>query len=134
MQIDLRSVALGRTNGTALISLSDDDHCRNRITTANSGNAQCEVRRFDSLMADDEQLSCVRLVKIDVEGFEMEVLTGMEGVLEKLKQAAFVIEITPQWLTENGSSASDLYRFMREHGWQRAAMFTLRSSDKTSVL
>jgi hypothetical protein len=53
---------------------------------------------------------------------------GMEGLLEKLSGAAFVIEITPEWLLENGSSAEELYDFLQRRGWM--ARGAIRSSDQ----
>jgi FkbM family methyltransferase len=93
--------------------------CDKPINDSNGGTSAvaCPVRRFDALLSPDE-LSRVRLVKIDVEGFEMNVLRGMEGALQHMQRAAFVIEVTPAWLERNGSSASDLYGFMTRNGWR----------------
>jgi FkbM family methyltransferase len=50
---------------------------------------RCE--RFDQLIGNDDLKSC-RLIKIDVEGFEQNVLKGMGALLEKFK-GNFVIEM-----------------------------------------
>jgi FkbM family methyltransferase len=118
--IDVRSIAVGRKDTKVILSLAHgDSHGKNRIssTSVNEG-VECVMRRMDSLLADDESLSDIALIKIDVEGYEMEVLAGMEGLLEDLSGAAFVIEITPQGLLETGSSAEELYDFLQRRGWK----------------
>jgi hypothetical protein len=62
------------------------------------------------------ELERARLVKIDVEGWEMEVLEGMKESLPLLRRAAIVVEVTPGWPETNGSSARELYRFLESAG------------------
>ena len=66
------------------------------------------------------ELKNVGLVKIDVEGFEYEVLQGMEDVLSSL-HCPVVIEITPSFLEKAGHSAKDIYDFFYVHGYHPTA-------------
>ncbi|NBD18241.1 MAG: hypothetical protein GVY04_19520 [Cyanobacteria bacterium] len=43
---------------------------------------------------DKEELKKVRCIKIDVEGDEISVLHGFEGVMNLLADATFIVEIT----------------------------------------
>ncbi|MBI5094605.1 MAG: FkbM family methyltransferase [Candidatus Hydrogenedentes bacterium] len=57
------------------------------------------------------------LVKVDTEGFEHHVLTGM-GALLKYSQLLVACEITDEWLAKAGSSAVALFSFMRDRGYR----------------
>jgi FkbM family methyltransferase len=59
----------------------------------------------------------VDALKIDVEGFEMFVLEGMEEMLAECKPAIF-IEVDDQNLRINNSSASQLLTWLSERGYQ----------------
>jgi len=55
----------------------------------------------------------VDLIKIDVEGYEFEVLRGMRETL--LRQRPEVLtEVSPHWLVESGCGVVDLYKMMDE--------------------
>ena len=53
----------------------------------------------------------IRLAKIDVEGFEMEVLRGMQNVLAT-SRPILVLEINTQMLHAQGTSPSEIVRFL----------------------
>ena len=50
----------------------------------------------------------IRLVKVDVEGYEVEALRGLDGILSVGAPVAIVVEISPHW------SAEDPTRFVEE--------------------
>lgn len=56
----------------------------------------------------------IDLVKIDVEGAECRVLSGMNRIIRRCKPD-FIIEISPAFLEEMGDSASLLYEMLIEH-------------------
>lgn len=56
----------------------------------------------------------VRLVKIDVEGFEVEVLNGLDRVLDAGKPLCLVVEISPEW---SPSSPAFLERLCDKQGF-----------------
>lgn len=62
-------------------------------------------------------LEDVRVCKIDVEGFEMSVLRGMEESMSSLKNAVFVVEIAPAYLAKNNTAPRDIYDFFEKHGY-----------------
>jgi len=61
-------------------------------------------------------LDRVDLIKIDVEGFEMEVLKGAGQVLGEFRPDLF-IELDDRNLRENGSSAEGLVDLLHAHGY-----------------
>ena len=58
------------------------------------------------------------LLKIDVEGFEPNVLRGAEGYLNRGKIRAILCEFNDYWLTMNGSSSQHLLEQIRDYGFQ----------------
>ena len=59
-----------------------------------------ETARLDSLV-DDADIARLRLVKIDVEGAELDVLAGMTGLFERGALPAVVLEVSPEWSGED---------------------------------
>jgi hypothetical protein len=80
----------------------------------------------------------VDLVKIDVEGFEPQVLSGMKGILGRSPDAAVVVEIAlPQWarfgdpfeLLREAADGRDVYRIHTD-GWVQP----MSAADPSAVL
>ena len=115
------AVALGDIDGECTLTLAAaGNHTVNRVGAPNANTpngAACEMRRLDTVLGPDV-LRRTALVKIDVEGYEMNVLRGMEGALEHLRAAALVVEVTPEWLICNGGSAEELYAYLTTRGWR----------------
>ncbi len=87
------------------------------METRGGAALECQIMKLDTILKP-EVLCRTDLVKIDVEGFEMEVLLGMEEALKHMRHATIVVEITPRWLEENGASAFGLYEFLTSRGWR----------------
>jgi len=91
--------------------------CGSFSLSSGRGDPVLSVRRADSVMQD---LDCpVKLVKIDVEGFELEVLKGMANIL-RIHQPVLIIEYTPSLNNSNEASLNPLacllpdgYRLLR---------------------
>ena len=61
-----------------------------------------------------EHFDRIRVVKVDVEGFETEVLRGLDRTLSAEAPLGLVVEISPDWSLE--SLARFLGLFCRTHG------------------
>jgi hypothetical protein len=59
------------------------------------------------------------IAKIDVEGFEMKVLAGMEDALKQRAFQGVVIEINAFTLGFCGAVPVDIFRFMKSCGYKR---------------
>jgi hypothetical protein len=66
----------------------------------------------------EAMLDHVRLVKIDVEGAELDVLLGMGRFMPRLSRSTFVVEITQTYLAQLGASAKEVYEFFDRHGFR----------------
>ena len=78
------------------------------------GSFEVQLRPFDTLML--EQDTPISLVKIDVEGAELQVLQGMENMLRRSRPSCLV-EITDAFLREMGGSSSALLAFFEQLGY-----------------
>ncbi len=74
------------------------------------------VYRLDEYLTMN-QIDCVDLIKIDVEGFEPNVIRGTQNYINNKKIAAILVEFNHYWLTENGSNPSGLYAEIIELGF-----------------
>jgi FkbM family methyltransferase len=59
----------------------------------------------------------IDLMKIDVEGFEPNVLRGAEGALKRRSVKAIFIELNDVWLSRNSSSGGALHELLLNHGF-----------------
>ncbi|NNC99933.1 MAG: FkbM family methyltransferase, partial [Gammaproteobacteria bacterium] len=57
------------------------------------------------------------VIKIDVQGAEMEVLLGAETIIRKHHPMIF-LEVHPKLLGAFGTSANDIYQYLGRHGYQ----------------
>lgn len=73
---------------------------------------------LQDLLQPDE-IERVRVIKIDVEGAELEVVRGLAPLLQHLPQGAQVIcEVAPQRIAARGQSAGELLGIFRDAGFR----------------
>ena len=128
---DLRNVrsigaAASSARGT-LVLVPDGEHNVGGTATvaldaARAGGVQVPAAPLRELLEPDE-LARARVIKIDVEGAEADVLAGRDlaagGVREDLE---LVVEIAPDRLAERGSSADALLQQLRPLGFHTYAL------------
>lgn len=88
---------------------------RRAAQDSSAGDARREVRvapAQDRIARDD--IGRVRVVKVDVEGFEIEVLRGLDQILARGSRLALVVEISPDWAAE--SPRAFIEQLCLEHG------------------
>jgi len=86
-----------------------------------------EAVKLDSVIPDSQAVS---FVKIDVEGAEMKVLTGMKEIIQR-DHPTMVIEISDPWLRELGSSSAEIFDFLHMHGYK---IFAVGEKDCVEVV
>lgn len=92
---------------------------KNALMNRSNPNLTAEVVpqfRFDSLFPS-QLLHRVKIIKIDVEGAEMQVLEGMRQSMERLNGAIIIIEITPKLLKRFNNTAAEIYSLFASCGF-----------------
>ncbi|MNK33139.1 Methyltransferase domain protein [compost metagenome] len=88
----------------------------NRVTADPGKSAhQIQITTLDSFIAEN-QVPEVSVIKIDVEGYEHEVLKGAVDLLTHTKPVLF-IELDDSNLMEQGSNATDFIQFIYSFGY-----------------
>jgi FkbM family methyltransferase len=70
----------------------------------------------------------IRLVKMDVEGYEPDVLEGMTGLLEAGRVENIMCEFNSGWLRRNSTTPASLLDKIQKHGFKIHAQTSLRST------
>jgi FkbM family methyltransferase len=67
----------------------------------------------------------VKLIKIDVEGFEYRVLQGLKQTLETWRPIV-ITEVEKEWLNRAGTNRTELFEFMSRYGYSPYGLTTKR--------
>ncbi|MFP4633698.1 MAG: FkbM family methyltransferase [Candidatus Aenigmatarchaeota archaeon] len=118
LEINLFPLALSDTNGTAEMEVFSDrpGETKNRLSRGRTGRktVKVETRRCDDLI-EERGLDKPDVVKIDVEGAELEVLRGMEESLENCR--LIYCEVHKEGLEERKSSREELLKLLHDYGF-----------------
>ena len=118
-QVSLHMLAAGDKNSKAtfhvaktighssLYALESDDQEREAV--------EVEIRRLDDVIAKDV---LVDVIKIDVEGAELDVLKGAEQILQRSPECAIVAELGPSHLKRIGTPLEDWLAAFTQQGFQ----------------
>jgi FkbM family methyltransferase len=69
------------------------------------------------------ELANARIIKIDVEGAELEVLRGLAPVLPALRHdAEITMEISPAWMPDHERAREEIFATMHAHGFSAYAL------------
>ena len=110
-----RRLALSSHSGTELIHLAEDnlgDH--SLVDLPGRREIPVEAVSFDEYLASECVGQKVRLVKIDVQGYELEVLKGMEISLQKGVVDALLVEFWPARVRMTGTPSSTFPAFLAQ--------------------
>ena len=85
---------------------------------------------IDAVSIDDHLASNpkVDLIKMDIQGFEMQAIQGMHTILDKNKDIKLISEFWPYGLKKAGSSVTEYFNFLQSKG------FTCYLLEETSLL
>jgi FkbM family methyltransferase len=89
-----------------------------------SSEYQLTVYRGDDILP--EELPGITFIKIDVEGFEPQVIRGLDRTIKRL-HPVIVTEVVAQHLERGGSSVKELCEIMQSYGYQAFNISTKRS-------
>ena len=132
--VECHSVALGSSPERMLLHRptlnSGDNHLGSRGNAAFRSSVEVEVATLDSLMPGIRP----DFIKVDVQGWELKVLRGMEGTLRSAQNVGIFLEICPKWLRRAGERPEDLYRYVRGLGFRFFSCKDWREMDEASFL
>lgn len=89
---------------------------------------EISIIRLDDFVASQADMTAIDLIKIDVEGFEMEVLKGGLDCLKKDHPILF-IELNNESLLGHGSSTAEVLQLLEEHGYRCFHAATMQPLD-----
>lgn len=99
--VHLENVALSEEDGESSFFVSDSSSFEDSLFSGNDGSRKCvsvRTARADSFLAQFPP----SVIKIDVEGFELEVIRGMAEVLQQPKLKNVFVEVHFSILSDRG--------------------------------
>ena len=113
-QLRLHEFALGSSPGTVFLDQSSEVGHTSAAQSGSGRPVECET--LDS-WASKTDLRSLAVIKIDVEGGEVEVLRGAAETVHRLRPR-LVIEVVDSALRQFGSSAEELFELLRQWGYR----------------
>jgi len=117
--IELINTGLGSSNETLSFREAGDNNSGGTFLTRENGTERdrlVHVLTLDEFVSENN-IEKISLIKIDVEGFEMEVLKGASQVVERFRPTLFV-EIDDEFLARQQSSAAAVFELLVSHGYK----------------
>jgi len=118
--IVLNNLGIGNEKGSFNLAIvREGNQGMNRIVASDASDInsnRIDVITLDSYVREND-LKKVDLIKIDVEGFEMNVLKGSKEVINAFRPS-FFIELDDSNLREQGSSAKELVELLEGYDYQ----------------
>ena len=129
--VEVHHLALGSESGTMTLYRSLLNSGDNRLSATSTGGGprdpvQVRIERLDEALAGER----IDFVKIDVEGWEMEVFRGMQALLDAPANAQISIyfEFNLRGLRDAGSEPIEPLEFLEANG------FTIYSFDHANTI
>lgn len=115
--VEAHNLALGRQRDRLVLRRMILNSGDNTLGAGGSGLFRREIAT--DVVALDEFLPDLRpdLIKIDVQGWELEVLRGMERTLTACPRASIYLEYWPEGFRRAGYQCVDLIRFLRDRSY-----------------
>lgn len=112
--------ALGDRDGDGTLFLNPVHPADHRIFGVADDRPRRRIRiaTLDSFLPDPDLAARISLIKIDVQGAEMQVLRGMARTLKVAISARLLVEFTPDALTAAGESPEAFLEFFRGLGYR----------------
>ena len=118
-QIVCYPYGVGAKEETLHLNLTDyQNPSMNFITKVPStGSISVMVKPIDQIL-NSHNLEGIKLCKIDVEGFEMEVLKGMENSFNQMRGCHYVVEVSPEYLRKANATVEQVYDFFEKRAYK----------------
>lgn len=115
--------AVGATDGTVQLWRNEAHHGDHRVATdrllqRGVSSLTVPLVSLDRFVEDRGISSAIRFVKIDVQGYEPEVLAGMQRLMAANPRLAIAIEYTPQAIADLGFEPAAMLEALARAGFQ----------------
>jgi len=114
------NTALGSTTGTLDLYLAEANSGAHSAFQSNTNvsdkKVQVPMRTLDSVVEQDS-ITDIKMIKLDVEGYELEVLRGAVQVLRQQKPM-LIVELNDEIQQAAGSSSSSVKELLSSLGYQ----------------
>jgi len=114
--VTVRNVALGATRGAITLYTPSDISLGHNSSIVRYLDDMTEQTVFVSTL-DQEVQGPIDLMKIDVEGCELDVLAGASGAVAEGRLKAVLCEFNPELQQKAGHSINQLYEWFTDHGF-----------------
>jgi FkbM family methyltransferase len=135
--IEVSPLALAQGRGTIDFYLAKGLGSSSAIKSfqqVNASRAMVSTISLDELVDEGRVTGTIRLIKIDIEGFELEAIRGMVKVL-KIHRPIMVIEVNNEMLEARGETPAGLLELVASLDYKIAALMkSRRGKYKESVL
>lgn len=115
--VDARNLALGAAPGRMILSRltlnSGDNHLGEAADSTFRRPLEVEVGALDALMGGLRP----DLIKVDVQGWELKVLRGMENLLRAAGPVGIYLEVCPGLLRRAGDGPAELFDYLGSLGF-----------------
>jgi FkbM family methyltransferase len=121
--ISVSPLALSNNSGVKTLFISEDDNTgMTGFTKAENFSGKTEAVDCTSLdlWVDEKKIEKLHLIKMDIEGGEMDALEGMKNVIQFHRPGIF-IEICNELLQRFGNNSQDIFSFFegyQYHGFR----------------
>jgi FkbM family methyltransferase len=128
-EVTLHRVALGRTNSSAPLRIASPSDASSFLPIAETGARLGGLKEVDSVRSTVRRLDDFRrqhdiappdLLKLDVQGFELEVLLGAEECLAQAK--ALIVEVSFLEFYQGQCLFSEVCAFLHQRGFELRAL------------
>ncbi len=124
-------LAIGDIKKTAKLKITGNKAgcTQHHISKKNKG-INIEMNSIDNLIKS-EKITIPDLIKIDVEGYEFNVLLGMKQILKNYKPIIF-IEIHPKKILDYGKTKEDIDNLLNKYGYKKTIIHSSHKDHKYS--
>ena len=134
-RVSCHRLALSDTNAEAQLSIAKDgfdawNSLGKPYMGEDGGQETVQTVTLDSFVAQHRLAGRITAMKIDVEGWENQVLAGAEQLLSAENAPVLCVEFTEQAAQLAGSSCDALYRTLEKFGFQ---MFTVGDTPESVI-
>jgi FkbM family methyltransferase len=126
IEVIIQDIALAEEDGSATIEAEENvtgvvGHVRKGSDQSRKAQTKIDLRHGDRLIRE-ENVPVPDVVKIDVDGGEADVVSGLKETLSTSECRRIYCEIHPEALKEYGSSATEVHQMLEEIGFELTTM------------